>query len=132
MAALGRRAELVDKMFLEPLSEPEREALSSIQLSHEPLAEAIRRHLAAEELTQGDLAESMGIAQSEFSKILNGIRPASADFVADVAQALGLPPETFLAYRINAVREWLVAAPERVDALVDELTAVPDFSPYRA
>jgi transcriptional regulator with XRE-family HTH domain len=81
-------------------------------------------------MTQGELAESLGYPQNEFSRMLNAQTTPPADFIESLADALGIPPQTFLDYRLMVVEDALRAVPERVDELLEELSRGIELPPY--
>jgi transcriptional regulator with XRE-family HTH domain len=130
--ALRREPDRVNQLFLESLSSLERESLDVATFDNRPFVEAVRATLSSEEMTQGELAESIGLSQSELSLVLNGRRNPPADLPEAIAQALGVPPEFFLAYRLAIVHEWLRERPETIDGLMESLERTVELAPYEA
>ena len=60
----------------------------------ETIAEEVRVLLARRKLSQRALAELLGWQQSQVSRRLGGTTPFTADEIAEVADALGVPVET--------------------------------------
>jgi len=54
------------------------------------LAARIRGYVARYDVSQADLAVLCDVSQSQFSKILRGVRPMSVDQLAVICEALGL------------------------------------------
>lgn len=132
LATLARRPVRLDALFLESLSQAERARRPRPSFSGAPLGAAVRRLLAAAGMTQRALAETLGMPESEVSRIVNGHRRASPALLETLAAELGVLPEHFLEYRLAVVMEWLEEAPERVDELFETEPDVPELEPYRA
>jgi transcriptional regulator with XRE-family HTH domain len=119
-----------NEMFLDSLSEIERDSVDTAGWSDRAFANAVRALLAEEELTQGDLAETMGISQSELSQILHGRRRVDPDLYATLGQALGVNPEFFLAYRLALLADWFRGHTAELDSLVAEVEVSAALPPY--
>lgn len=131
-SALTRDPEEANALFLGSLSDLERENVDVSSFDDRPLAEAVRALLVEEEMTQVELAESIGLSQSELSRILNGRRAAPLEFIETVAQALGVRPEFFLEYRLAMLGEWLRMHRDRVSELLERLERGVELPPYES
>ncbi len=61
---------------------------------------------------------------------MNGRADRTTDFLCSVADALGVPPESLLAFRLEVVAEWLRAHPEETNEAWDEIQRGPLLEPY--
>lgn len=129
---LGRDAERANQLFLESLTEMERQSVDPSAFDNKGFPEAVRALLVSEEMGHDELAESMGLTQAELSRTLNRRHGTSAEVAEAAAQALGVPPEFFLAYRLALVRESLRERPDEIDGLLESLERGVELDPYES
>lgn len=130
LAFLERDPDRVNELFLRSLSDAERSVVDVSSFDNRPLRDVLRMLLADEEITQGELAESLGLAPSDFSLIVNRRSDMPPDFVSSIAHALGAEPELFLAHRLDVVAAFLEASPSTADDLWDELSRTVELDAY--
>ena len=128
---LGRRPSSADELFMESLSQLERESVDRGNFDPRPLKESVASLRRNQGTTQGELAEDIGLEPSMLSRELSSHGRPSADLLEAIASALGVPPETLLAYRLAVVRDWLLEHSSRVDELYSSGLAPLALDPYR-
>ena len=94
----------------------------------EPLQIAIRQLLEARDMTETELMAKARLAPSTVTHYLRGSRgrrmdPRSVASVEKMAQALDVPPEHFIEYRIWRCEQIMKAHPDLVDQAYDLLVA---------
>ena len=128
---LSRRPSSADDLFIESLSPLERQSVDPRDFDPRPLKEVLASLRAVQGLTQGELAEDLGVEPAVLSRELGSHGHPSAELLEAIAAALGVPPETLLAYRLAIVRDWLLDQPARVDELYSNGLAPLALEPHR-
>jgi transcriptional regulator with XRE-family HTH domain len=87
-----------------------------------PFGDALAQLMAERGLSYRKLATRTGLSGGYLNHLVHGNRPVPAnDVIANVADALEVPPETFRDYRMRVVWEHLRSRPELVEQLYREL-----------
>lgn len=63
---------------------------------YKEIAARIRGHLARFEINQADLAVLCDVSQSQFSKIIRGVRPMTIDQLVVICEAIGMNMNTLM------------------------------------
>lgn len=114
---LLRRSDQADALFLEALTPLERSSIDATGFDARPLAEVIRERCREDGVAQPELAEAVGATSAELGYLLAHPLSAPVELLEAVADAVGVAPETLLAYRVAVVRDWLEQHAGRADAI---------------
>src|SRR5687768_14511257 len=71
------------------------------------LGEVVEERLSELDMSARELARKMGLSQTPIYYFVHGIKQPSLKQMEEMARYLEIPPETFLEYRLEVLRERL-------------------------
>ncbi|HEY4347270.1 MAG TPA: helix-turn-helix transcriptional regulator [Gaiellaceae bacterium] len=129
---LGRDPKRANEFFLESLGKVERAKVETAAWSDQSFPDAVRARLVEKKLTQAKLADAVGISESALSQLLSVRRRLDVGLIVRFAEALGLSPEHFLAYRIELVAAWFFDHPAELARILEVIERPVTLAPYEA
>jgi transcriptional regulator with XRE-family HTH domain len=129
---LARDPKRANELFFSSLRKDLRATVDTDAWDDRGFGDTVRARLLEKKLTQAKVAETVGLSESVLSQLLGVRRRLDVGLLLRFAEALELSPETFLAYRVELVAEWLRDNPAELTRILEAIERPVELAPYEA